>query len=52
MNKLLEEYTTKPSENRWPLALFHNIIDVAALAAYIIYMVQNGQFTSSEVKDF
>lgn len=36
MDKMLGEYTTKRITRRWPLALFYNMIDVCALAAYII----------------
>lgn len=48
MDKLLGEYTVKRRTNRWPLALFYNIIDIAALAAYIIYMEHNPQLASSD----
>ncbi|CAK1594994.1 unnamed protein product [Parnassius mnemosyne] len=48
MDKLLAEYTVKRRTNRWPLALFYNIIDIAALAAYIIYMEHNPQLVSSD----
>ena len=41
MDKLLRRYTTQRRTNRWPLALFFNIVDIAALAAYIIYMANN-----------
>lgn len=36
MDKMLGSYTTKRRTNRWPMALFYNILDVTALAAYII----------------
>lgn len=48
MDKLLGEYTSKRRTCRWPLALFFNIIDVAALAAYIVYMEYNAQFISTD----
>lgn len=48
MDKLLGEYSTKRKTCRWPLALFFNAIDVAALAAYIIYIEQNTQLTSTD----
>lgn len=48
MDKLLGEYTTKRKTNRWPLALFYNVIDIAALAAYIIYMDHNPMFSSTD----
>lgn len=41
MDKMLGRYTTKRSTQRWPLAFFYNIIDVACLAAYILYYENN-----------
>ncbi|XP_065355992.1 piggyBac transposable element-derived protein 4-like [Calliphora vicina] len=37
MDKMLSQYSTKRSTFRWPLALFFNILDTAALASFIIY---------------
>lgn len=45
MDKMLTHYTTKRRTLRWPQAMFYNIIDVAALATYIIYS-KNNPFTS------
>lgn len=41
MDKCLTEYSTKRRTNRWPLAFFYNMLDVAAYAAYVIYMENN-----------
>lgn len=41
MDKMLSQYTTKRKTNRWPLAMFFNIIDTAGLAAYIIFTKNN-----------
>lgn len=41
MDKMLGRYTTKKSTQRWPLAFFYNIIDIACLASYIIYYENN-----------
>lgn len=41
MDRLLGEYTCKRVSRRWPQALFYNMIDVCALAAYIIYYENN-----------
>lgn len=41
MDKMLGEYSCKRRTNRWPLAFFYNILDVAALAAHIVYMENN-----------
>lgn len=37
MDQMLGKYTCKRSTKRWPLAYFFNLLDVAALAAYIIH---------------
>lgn len=41
MDKLLGQYTTHRKTHRWPVAFFYNILDIAALAAYIIYTENN-----------
>ena len=33
-------YTTKRATRRWPLALFMNMLDVAGVAAYVIWLEQ------------
>lgn len=37
MDQMLGTYTCKRKTNRWTLALFYNMVDIAALAAFIIY---------------
>ncbi|XP_039967527.1 uncharacterized protein LOC120779395, partial [Bactrocera tryoni] len=46
MDMCLSEYSTKRRTNRWPLAFFYNIADVAAFAAYIIYVDNNTHLKS------
>ncbi|XP_011699423.1 PREDICTED: piggyBac transposable element-derived protein 4-like [Wasmannia auropunctata] len=41
MDQMVSRYTTHRRTARWPLAIFFNILDVAALAAYIIYYENN-----------
>ncbi|XP_036342940.1 uncharacterized protein LOC118752193 [Rhagoletis pomonella] len=41
MDHMLGQYTTKRKTNRWPLAVFYNMIDISALAAYIVYSENN-----------
>ncbi|KAL4090139.1 hypothetical protein QTP88_025038 [Uroleucon formosanum] len=48
MDKMLSEYTVKRRTNRWPLAFFYNMIDIAALSAYIIYTEHNRRFNSTD----
>ena len=47
MDKCLAEYSSKRRTNRWPLAFCYNILDVAAFAAYIIYVENNQHLKSS-----
>lgn len=37
MDQMLGTYTCKRSTKRWPLALFYNMVDIAALAAFVIH---------------
>lgn len=37
MDKMLSEYTCQGKTNRWTLSFFYNMLDIAALASYIIY---------------
>lgn len=41
MDQMLGRYTTKRRTKRWPLAFFYNILDLAALSSYIIYVSNN-----------
>lgn len=41
MDKMVSEYSTKRSTKRWPLAFFYNILEIAALAAYVIHKENN-----------
>lgn len=50
MDKMLGEYTTKRTTRRWPLAFFFNILDIAALAGYILYTENNDLNTKSSKK--
>lgn len=47
IDKLLGEYTVKRRTNRWFLALFYNIIDIAVWAAYIEH---NPQLLASDTR--
>ena len=41
MNQMVSRYTCHRRTQRWPLAMFFNILDVGALVAYIIYYENN-----------
>lgn len=47
MDKMLAEYTVQRKTNRWPLAMFYNMLNIAALAAYVIYHEHNTSFKST-----
>nr|XP_022906882.1 uncharacterized protein LOC111418576 [Onthophagus taurus] len=41
MDQMVTRYTTRRRTQRWPLAMFFNILDVGALASYVIYYENN-----------
>lgn len=43
MDQMLGTYSCKRRTRRWPLAFFYNILDIAALAAYILHYEMNGK---------
>jgi len=44
LNHLVRTYTCKRGTRRWPLCLFMNMLDVAAVAAYVIWMDQKPEW--------
>lgn len=48
MDKMLTEYSVKRKTRRWTLALFFNMIDVAALAAYLIWKEHHPNLTTKD----
>ena len=38
MDHLVGTYSVKRKSSRWPLVLFFNIIDIAAIAAYVVWL--------------
>lgn len=52
MDQMLGNCTTKRKTNRWPLALFYNIMDIACLAAYIIHKEQRPETTRTDRRKF
>ena len=50
MGKNFSENITKRKTNRWPLAFFYNMLDVAAFAAFILYKENNPQYNTSTNK--
>lgn len=37
MDQMISGYSCKRGTNRWPLAMFYNILDIAGLASFIVY---------------
>lgn len=50
LDKCLNEYSTKRKTNRWPLAFFYNIIDIAAFAAFKIYIENNPNLSKTHYR--
>lgn len=40
-DQMLREYTSTRKSSRWPVALFYNMVDVAALAAFKLYTISH-----------
>ena len=49
MDQLAGRYSTQRRTNRWPLALFYYMLDVAAIAAYKVYY-ENNSMLKKKVK--
>lgn len=52
MDKMVNEYSVKRKTKRWPLALFYNILDTAALAAFIIFKHHHPNRRSDQRREF
>lgn len=52
MDKMLSGYSCKRATNRWPLAIFYNMLDVTGLASYIIYKHLRPSTKSDQRRDF
>ena len=50
LDHLATMYTCRRKVNRWPVALFANVVDVGAVAAFIIWMGNFPQWKISEGK--
>ncbi|XP_050340237.1 piggyBac transposable element-derived protein 4-like [Bactrocera neohumeralis] len=52
MDQMLTGYSCKRSTNRWPLAMFYNMLDIAGLASFIIYDELNPTKQSDKRRSF
>ncbi|TRY93454.1 hypothetical protein DNTS_005314 [Danionella cerebrum] len=43
MDQMLREYTVRTGTRRWPVAVFYNMIDMAALNAHVLYQACAGK---------
>ncbi|CAI5668986.1 unnamed protein product [Oreochromis niloticus] len=41
MDQMVREYTVRRGTRRWPVAVFYNMIDMAALNAHVLYQACN-----------
>ncbi|KAJ8409222.1 hypothetical protein AAFF_G00234200 [Aldrovandia affinis] len=44
MDQMVHNYTCKHQIRRWPMVLWYNLLDVATLNAYTIFMVLHPSF--------
>ncbi|XP_036322141.1 piggyBac transposable element-derived protein 4-like [Rhagoletis pomonella] len=50
VDKMLSTYSCKRKTNRWPMAVFSNIVDISALNALIVWMSVNKDWVDSQNK--
>uniref|UniRef100_A0A8C5HKK6 PiggyBac transposable element-derived protein domain-containing protein n=1 Tax=Gouania willdenowi TaxID=441366 RepID=A0A8C5HKK6_GOUWI len=43
MDQMVREYSVRAGTRRWPVAVFYNMIDMAALNAYVLYQTCTGR---------
>ncbi|RVE58527.1 hypothetical protein OJAV_G00210030 [Oryzias javanicus] len=43
MDQMVREYTVRKGTRRWPVAVFYNMIDMAALNAHVLYQACTGE---------
>uniref|UniRef100_A0A8C1ZSM4 PiggyBac transposable element-derived protein domain-containing protein n=2 Tax=Cyprinoidei TaxID=30727 RepID=A0A8C1ZSM4_CYPCA len=43
MDQMVREYTVRTGTRRWPVAVFYNMIDMAALNAHVLYQACTGR---------
>jgi Transposase IS4 len=52
MDKMLQEYSVKRKTHRWPLAFFYNMVNIAGLASYVLYVEQKKNTKTNERRKF
>ena len=45
LDQVIRFFSTKRKTRRWPMAIFYNMIDIAAYNAYLLYCQANSEFT-------
>ncbi|CAF4203712.1 unnamed protein product, partial [Rotaria sordida] len=48
MDQMVQTYSCKRKTKRWPMTFFFNIIDVGALAAFIVWVTKNPQWNEKK----
>ncbi|XP_041822866.1 piggyBac transposable element-derived protein 3-like [Melanotaenia boesemani] len=43
MDQMVREYSVRAGTRRWPVAVFYNMVDMAALNAYVLYQACTGR---------
>lgn len=45
MNQMVRAYSCERKTNRWPMTFFSNMLDVAEIAAFVIWLAENPNWT-------
>ena len=48
MDRMVQTYSCKREINRWPMSFFFNMIDVAGIAAYVLWTTKNTQWNDNK----
>jgi hypothetical protein len=48
MDQMVQTYSCKRKTKRWPMTFFFNIVDVAAIAAFLVWSTKNSQWNEKK----
>jgi len=50
MDKMATSYSCRRKNKRWPMALFFNVLDIGALAAYVIWLLSHPPLSGKKTR--
>ena len=49
MNQMVQTYSCKRKTNRWPMTFFFNMLDIAGIAAFVIWLARNPNWNDGKL---